>query len=165
MSSLAFTGGCGTQESAPEAIPACSDVDWLSQRDIALLTATPTFSKLEIVPGESLSVQVPVNSTTRTVTVGVVPVVKLPGVGGNEDAETEGNEVVNVPIEDTNLPPGIYVARIVTLDGENGGELAVYISDRDANARYTLSTSTSTNLLNLCTTEMVAPTVVIRAER
>lgn len=111
----ALEGGCGS--SSPEGFPACSEVDWVGRSDHAQLTGAPTFSALEIAPGDPLSIAVPVDVNTRSVRA-IVESVDLPGVGSGGLAETDGGEVVDIPVADTDLPAGIYMATEISLQGD-----------------------------------------------
>jgi hypothetical protein len=165
-SSLCATsiGGCGSTESPPEnppeSLPACSDVDWLGRLDHAQLTGEPTFSATEIPPGEPLRIAVPVDVNTRSVRVSIASI-DLPGVGTGAQAETGGGAAVEIPVKDTNLPAGVYVANKISLDGERFAQSAGYLSDRDVDAAYQISVFGTGESFYRCETDLNAPTFVI----
>jgi hypothetical protein len=120
--SLAGRYGCNPTES----LPACSDVESPGFfPNHARLTGAPTFSSLEIAPGDPLTIAVPVDVNTRSVRVRIRSQ-NLPGIGTGGDAETNGGESVDVLVEDTNLPASIYFADSIDLEGERSGEFASY---------------------------------------
>lgn len=163
VSCAAFAGGCGSEERPPESLPACSDVDWLGRTDHAQLTGAPTFSALEIAPGEPLRIAVPVDANTRLVWVSIDSV-DLPGVGTGGQAETIGSEIVDIPVNSTDLPAGVYVANDISLDGERNAQFAAYISDRDVEAAYRLSVLGTGESFDRCVTELTAPTFIVLSD-
>ena len=132
---LALMGGYGCNPT--EILPACRDVDLAGMfPDYARLTGAPTFSSLEIAPGDPLSIAVPVDANTRSVSV-LIRSQDLPGVGAGGDAETNGGEIVDVLVGDTNLPAGIYFANRIDLEGDRPGNFAVYTANSES--QYILS--------------------------
>ena len=161
VSCAALAGGCGSTERPAGVLPACSDIDWLGRGDHAQLTGEPTFSALELTPGEPLSIAVPVDVNTRTVRIFVASL-EVSSVGSGGSAETDGGEIVDIPINDTNLPAGVYVANQISLEGERGDAQSTdYISDREVDATYRLSVLGSGDFLDRCVTELTAPTFIV----
>ena len=82
----ALVAGCGGTEGAP----ACVDQSWLDRNNPASLTGVPLFSVSEIAPGDTLTISVPVNAETRSVSVGI-RLVDQAGPQSGASAETDGD--------------------------------------------------------------------------
>ena len=153
LSCIALAGGYGCNPT--EGLPACSDVDSAGFfQDHARLTGAPTFSSLEIAPGDPLRIAVPVDVNTRVVSVGFRSE-NLPGVGAGGEAETIGGETVDVLVRDTNLPAGIYFAHNIVLQGERPGEYGGYLA-KIAESQYIQSTAGAGESAFLCLTDFAA---------
>ena len=157
VSCTAMAGGCGGKT---ETIPLCRDVDWVGRSGHAQLTGAPTFSSLEIAPGDPLSIAVPVDVNTRSVRVIMVSKNQL-DVGSGGEAETNGSEIVDVLMGDTNLPAGIYFAETIRLEGDGDLQRAVYIADPES--QYVLSIPAEFNAhgTDYCLTDIPPPTVLV----
>jgi hypothetical protein len=124
--------GCGT-----ESVPSCADVSWLGRLNHAQLTGPPSFSTSEIAPGAALTIAVPVDDITRLVRVWIR------SIDGAQpafaySAETNGGEIVEIRIEDTDLPPQRYLADRVSLEGDIAPQFAQYLAT-DSDTPYVLS--------------------------
>jgi hypothetical protein len=129
-----------------DALLSCTDDRRAHGRD--LLTGTPQFTASEIAPGDPLSIMVPVNEYTSSVSVGI-RLEDDPDAGRWPsivlEAETEGDEIVQLPLEDTDLAPGTYFASVISPSrGEDlgGGEYLEDTSDytsAQGDAPYILS--------------------------
>ena len=147
---LALIAGCGTD------IPACADVSWVGYLNHAQLTGPPSFSAVQISPADPLTIAVPVNVNTRTVSVRVRSVDKTPpGSGGR--AETDGDEIVEISMEDTNLPAGVYVADRINLDGDIAPQFAQYIAS-GLGMSYVLSVFPAAESQSSCVTDIPVAT-------
>jgi hypothetical protein len=82
------------------------------------------------------------------------------GVGSVGVAETNGGEIVDVPLEDTNLPAGVYLAHSVGLEGDMAPQAADYIT-RDLERPYVLSIRSGPESSSLCVTLLAAPTFIV----
>ena len=158
VSCAALVASCGT-----ESIPLCSDVDWVGRYDHAQLTGPPIFSAQQIAAGDPLSIAVPVDVNTRSVRVNIEAIDgSVPGARGS--AETEGGEIVDIGVNNTDLAPGAYLARILVLDGEsNSLEQVGHYDTHDAETPYVLSVSTAPEELDTCVTAIAAPTFTVVA--
>ena len=155
---LGLIAGCGT-----DSVPSCADVSWLGRLNHAQLTGVPSFSAAQIAPGDPLTIAVPVDVNTRGVRAWIRSVDEAPP-GSASLAETDGGEIVEVSVEDTNLPAGVYVAGIIGLDGEIAPQTVSYAVD-DLSMRYTLTVSSGTEAPGLsCVTDMLAPTFTVAVE-
>jgi len=95
----------------------------------AELTAPPSFTASEIAPGDPLALAIPVNEYTQSVETRIRFVDDTdPGAGSGWSlrAETVGDEVVQLPLEDTDLAPGVYFADYIALAGDNAGNDTFY---------------------------------------
>jgi hypothetical protein len=114
---LALVASCSGDD-----LPLCAESDWHRYRHRpALLTGAPSFTASQIAPGDPLAIAVPVNEHARSVSVGIrleddPDAGRWPSIA--LQAETEGDEIVQLPLEDTALAPGIYFA---TISLEGGG--------------------------------------------
>ena len=158
--SAPLAGGCGGKT---ETIPACGDVDWVGRSDHAQLTGAPTFSALEIAPGDPVTISVPVDVNTRSVRAIVVSG-DLPGVGSGGLVETNGGEVVDIPVTDTNLPAGVYIAAEIVLQGDRNESSGVYIADPGSPYVLSIDSVTDPHSSDQCVTEIAAPTFLVVSE-
>ena len=117
---LALIASCSGND-----LPLCAESDWFRYRHRpALLTGAPSFTASQIAPGDPLAIVVPVNEHARSVSVGI-RLEDDPDAGPWPSialqAETEGDEIVQLPLENTDLAPGVYYANI-SLHGEQAPE-------------------------------------------
>jgi hypothetical protein len=114
---LALVASC----SGDEPLPLCADVSWLDRFSPAELTAPPSFTASQIAPGDPLALLVPVNEHTREVWVWVrftEDPDRRTRITADLIAETDGDETVRLPLEDTDLAPGVYFAEWISLEGD-----------------------------------------------
>ena len=83
---------------------------------------------------------VPVNEHARSVGVGI-RLQDDPDAGRGPsialEAETNGNEIVQLPLEDTELAPGVYFASSISLEGDDFPDSSEYTATH-GEARYIL---------------------------
>ena len=116
---LALVASCGGDE-----LPLCAEGTGDRVHLPAILTGTPSFTASQIAPGDPLAIAVPVNENTIAVGVGIrLEDDPAPGRWPNISlsTETDGAEVVQLPVDDTDLAPGVYYANI-SLHGEQAPE-------------------------------------------
>ena len=157
VSCTVLAGGCGSADS----IPLCSDVDWIGRYDEAQLTGAPTLSAMQIAPGDPLTVAVPVDANTRDVRVHIWPLdPSVPGTSGK--AETNGGEIVEVRMVETNLTPGLYLVGTLVLNGAHSSPWPIVGYDtRDPALPYVLSRHQVPEFSDKCVTEIAAPTLTV----
>lgn len=134
---LALVASCSGDD-----LPLCAESDGFRYRPRpALLTGAPSFTASQIAPGDPLAIAVPVNEHARSVGVGIrleddPDAGRWPSIA--LQAETEGDEIVQLPLEDTDLAPGIYFATI-SLEGGDAVEDRSEYSSAQGEAPYILS--------------------------
>jgi hypothetical protein len=142
-------------------IPLCSAVDWVGRFDPAQLTGAPTFSAQQIAAGDPLSIAVPVDVNTRSVSVHIPSIDgSVPGAGGS--AETDGGEIVEIGVNNTDLAPGVYFAHTLILDADDLP--VVSYSTPDPEMPYVLSISTVPEESDRCVTAIAAPAFTVIAD-
>ena len=157
MLGSALVAGCGA-----DSIPACADVDWVGSNDHAQLTGPPSFSPSEIAPGDPVTMAVPVDENTRSIFVRIfsMDATAVANAGG----ETEGGETVEIPVDNTNLPPGVYAAGSIGLHGEVvGPQLGIYLTF-EFDMPYVLSIASGPESVMSCLTDISAPTFTVVSE-
>ncbi|MFW2386744.1 MAG: hypothetical protein ACN4G0_00285 [Polyangiales bacterium] len=87
----------------------------------------------------------------------------LPGVGAGGEAETDGDESVEVLVEDTNLPAGIYFAHSIYLQGDGPGKYGGYIA-KIAESQYFQGILTRPNGVENCLTDFAAAQFRVTSE-
>jgi hypothetical protein len=122
-------------------LPSCSDVSSRYQVPTGL-TGTPSFTASQIAPRDPIAIAVPVNEYTRLVKVkirraedvgtGLDPIIVL-------TAETNGAEIVRLPLDDTDLAPGVYFADTIYLGGDYPDAASTY-STAEVETPYILGT-------------------------
>jgi hypothetical protein len=155
MLGAALVAGCGGTEGAP----VCTDQWWLGRNNPASLTGAPLFSVSEIAPGDPLTISVPVNAETRSVSVGI-RFVDQAGPQSGASAETDGDEIVELRVEDTNLPPGEYVADRINLWGDIAPQFAQHITP-PLGMPYVLSIFPAAEAVLSCVTDIPSPTFTV----
>ena len=145
--------GCG------ESTPSCAEVQWLGRFNHAQVTGSPSFSVVQIAPGDPLTIAVPVDVNTRLVRVWIRSLDGRPSAFAYS-AETDGGEIVEILIEDTDLPPQRYLADRVSLEGEIAPQFAQYIAT-DLDTPYVLSVFPAAESQLSCVTDIFAPTFTV----
>lgn len=151
---LALIAGCGA-----ESVPSCADVSWLGNLNHAQLTGSPSFSAAQIAPGDALTIAVPVDVNTRVARVLIRSFDETP-LAFAYRAETDGGEIVEISIEDTDLPPRVYLAYQISLEGEIAPQFAQYIA-ADFDTPYVLSVFPAAESQLSCVTDIFAPTFTV----
>jgi hypothetical protein len=134
---LALIASCSGDE-----LPLCAESDWYRYRHRpAVLTGAPSFTASQIAPGDPLAIVVPVNEHTRSVSAGIrleddPDAGRWPNIA--LQVETDGDEIVQLPLEDTDLAPGIYFATI-SLEGGDAFEDRSEYSSAQGEASYIVS--------------------------
>jgi hypothetical protein len=155
VSCAALAGGCG----GAEGIPSCSDVDWIGRGDHPQLTGVPTFSAQQIAAGDPLSIAVPVDLNTRSVRVIIEAIDgSVPGARGS--AVTDGGEIVEIGVDNTDLSLGVYLAHTLVLEGDDTPTIANYRT-ADPEMPYVLSISIVPEVSDKCLTDIAAPTFTV----
>ena len=116
LPALALVASCSGDE-----LPLCSEVSWLDRSSPAELTGNPAFTASQITPGDPLAIEIPVNEHTRNVSVRVrftEDPDRRAMVAAYLLTETDGDETVGLPLEDTDLAPGVYIAEDILLSGD-----------------------------------------------
>lgn len=157
---VVLTGGCvGTE------IPACADVSWLDYDRQPVLTDAPKFSADEVTAGAPLTIVIPVDTNTRAVRVAIGPAGEDP-ILQFYSADTDGDETVEISIDDTDLPAGDYAARRITLTGENnpGPQSAGYRAD-GPDSLYVLAIPFQVETVRRCIAAILAPGFSVTNEK
>ena len=141
--------GCG------ESTPSCAEVQWLGRFNHAQVTGSPSFSDAELAPGDALTIAVPVDDNTRVARVLIRSIEGTPAAFAYR-AETDGGEIVEIPIDDTDLPPRVYLADEIILEGEIAPQFAQYIAT-DFDTPYVLSVFPAAESQLSCVTDIFAP--------
>ena len=156
MLGSALVAGCGTEN-----VPACADVSWVDRDKAAELTGPPTFSASQIAPGDPLTLVVPVNENTLAVRVSIRSADEASGAALSK--ETDGDEIVELALEDTNLAAGVYRASFIDLSGDILPRDSVYRSP-DADMPYTLWVSFAAESAANCLTDIPVATFTVVSE-
>jgi hypothetical protein len=118
LSGFGAGAGCGGD------LPSCPEGSGGRLGRPAVLTGAPQFTSSQIKPGDSIAIAVPVNENTMAVGVGI-RVEDHPEPGSPPRislfAKTNGGEVVQLPVYNADIAPGVYYANI-SLHGESSPE-------------------------------------------
>ena len=135
---FALIAGCSSGE-----LPSCADSASGGYRDRpALMTGAPSFTASQIAPGDPLAIVIPVNEYARSVSVGIrleddPDAGRWPSIGLQE--ETVGDEIVRLPLGDTDLAPGIYFASSISLEADDVFENGTDYSAAQGDSAYVLA--------------------------
>lgn len=146
---LGSVTGCDT-----EGLASCADVSWLELAGTgrAELTDAPSFSSSEIARGEPLALEVPGNESTQGVRA---------AIRSADDAnvaqlmtETDGDEVVQLSLDDTDLEPAVYLAYFIALESGSFPN-SIWYTAGGIGAPYVLNMAVAPELRRSCVTGFV----------
>jgi hypothetical protein len=157
---IAGVPGCSSD------LPSCAEGSWNRGRP-ALLTGAPLFTASQIAPGDPLAIAIPVNEYARLVSVGI-RLEDDPDAGRRPTivlaAEVDGAEIVQLPLEDTVLAPGVYFASSISLHADDFPDMSEYAT-AEGEASYILSWRRHEELPELrCRSDIPAPTFEVVAD-
>lgn len=135
---------------------ACGEYSGLES---AQLRGEPAFSAPAVAAGDPLSLLIPVNADTRSAYVWIREINESwPRLTGA--ADTHGDEVVEMAVDTSSLPVGVYFVYQVSLEGVIAAHDAEY-SARTSGQPYTLATFPSYDMRVECTTDVPAPSFAV----
>lgn len=162
LSVLSFGAAAGCSSD----LPSCDEDSWNRDRP-ALLTGAPSFTSSRIAAGDPIAIVVSVNEHARSVGVGIrleddPDAGRWPSIA--LEAETNGNEIVRLPLEDTDLAPGVYFASSISLEADDFPDSSEYTGTH-GEARYILGWWRHFELPQVrCQSDILAPTFEVVAD-
>jgi len=106
--------------------------------------------------------EVPVNANTRLARIFIRSVERADPQFAYS-AETDGSGLVEISIEDTDLPAGMYVADRIDLDGDIAPQFTQYVASHSEKP-YVLSDFPAAELQRSCVTDITPPTFTVATE-